>query len=41
MSYKLEYIWLDGWKGYLEDRRPASHADPYKIAARLLTTLNS
>jgi len=20
-----------GWKGYLEDRRPASNADPYKI----------
>jgi glutamine synthetase len=29
----------NGWKGYLEDRRPASHADPYKIAARLLATL--
>ena len=30
-----------GWKGYLEDRRPASHADPYKIAGRILATLNS
>jgi glutamine synthetase len=30
-----------GWKGYLEDRRPASHADPYRIAARLLATLRS
>lgn len=29
------------WKGYLEDRRPASHADPYKIASRLLATLRS
>jgi glutamine synthetase len=26
----------DGWKGYLEDRRPASNADPYKIT-RLLS----
>ena len=31
----------DDWKGYLEDRRPASNADPYKIAARILETLNS
>ena len=23
----------DGWKGRLEDRRPASNGDPYKIAA--------
>ena len=29
----------DGWKGYLEDRRPASNADPYKIAARLIETI--
>jgi glutamine synthetase len=26
----------DNWKGYLEDRRPASNADPYKIT-KLLT----
>ena len=31
----------DGWKGYLEDRRPASHADPYKIVNRLIKTLKS
>lgn len=31
----------DGWKGYLEDRRPASHADPYKIVNRLIKTLQS
>ena len=30
-----------GWKGYLEDRRPASNADPYRIADRLIKTLNS
>lgn len=29
----------DGWKGYLEDRRPASNADPYKVAARILKTV--
>ena len=31
----------NGWKGYLEDRRPASNADPYLIAARLIKTINS
>ncbi|MEZ6099651.1 MAG: glutamine synthetase beta-grasp domain-containing protein [Pirellulaceae bacterium] len=31
----------NGWKGYLEDRRPASHADPYKVAARIIKTLAS
>jgi glutamine synthetase len=25
-----------GWKGWLEDRRPASNGDPYKIAARII-----
>lgn len=29
------------WKGYLEDRRPASNADPYRIVARILKTLKS
>lgn len=28
----------DGWKGRLEDRRPASNADPYKIAAAIVKT---
>ena len=27
---------LDGWKGYLEDRRPASNCDPYKVAKLLV-----
>lgn len=31
----------DGWKGYLEDRRPASNADPYKVVGRIMKTLNS
>ena len=25
-----------GWKGWLEDRRPASNADPYKVAAAII-----
>jgi glutamine synthetase len=28
-----------GWKGYLEDRRPNSQGDPYKIASRILATI--
>lgn len=29
------------WKGYLEDRRPASDADPYLIAARIIETVRT
>jgi glutamine synthetase len=29
----------DGYKGYLEDRRPNSAGDPYKIASRILQTI--
>jgi glutamine synthetase len=28
-----------GWKGRLEDRRPASNADPYKVAAAIIKTV--
>lgn len=28
-----------GWKGWLEDRRPASNADPYKVAAAIIRTV--
>lgn len=28
-----------GWKGWLEDRRPNSAADPYKVAARIIETV--
>ena len=28
-----------GWKGWLEDRRPNSSADPYKVAARIIKTV--
>jgi len=31
----------DGWKGRLEDRRTASNADPYKVAARIIKTVKS
>ena len=31
----------NGWKGWLEDRRPASNGDPYKIAARIIQTVKS
>lgn len=30
----------DGWIGRLEDRRPASNADPYKVAAAIVKTTN-
>ncbi len=30
-----------GWKGWLEDRRPASNGDPYKVAARIVTTIKT
>ena len=29
----------NGWKGRLEDRRPASNADPYKVAAAIIRTV--
>jgi glutamine synthetase len=29
----------DGWKGRLEDRRPASNADPYKVASEIVATV--
>jgi len=27
------------WRGYLEDRRPASNCDPYKVAEKIVSTL--
>ncbi len=32
---------LNGWKGYLEDRRPASNADPYRVVAKITETTNT
>ena len=41
-SIRIPIITVEkGWKGYLEDRRPASNADPYKIAARIVKTVKS
>ena len=31
----------NGYKGYLEDRRPNSEGDPYKIAGRVLQTIST
>jgi glutamine synthetase len=31
----------DGWIGRLEDRRPASNADPYKVASVIIKTVKS
>lgn len=31
----------DGYKGYLEDRRPNSQGDPYQIASRIIRTINT
>ena len=41
-SIRIPIITVDsGWKGYLEDRRPASNGDPYKIASKIIKTVNS
>jgi glutamine synthetase len=29
----------NNWKGYMEDRRPASNADPYRITGRIVKTI--
>ena len=29
-------VMRDDWKGYIEDRRPASNCDPYRVASQLL-----
>lgn len=39
-SIRIPVSTAKNWKGYLEDRRPASNADPYKIVARILKTVN-
>jgi glutamine synthetase len=31
----------NGYKGYLEDRRPNSAADPYLVASRILKTIST
>ena len=31
----------NGYKGYLEDRRPNSEADPYQIVSRIMKTIST
>ena len=39
-SVRVPHSFVDnGYKGYLEDRRPNSQGDPYKIAGRILQTI--
>jgi len=40
-SIRIPVTTAQEWKGYLEDRRPASNADPYKVAARIIKTVKS
>ena len=41
-SIRIPIITVEnGWKGWLEDRRPASNSDPYKIASRIIKTIKS
>jgi len=39
-SIRIPIITVEqGWKGWLEDRRPASNADPYRVAGRIVKTV--
>ena len=39
-SIRLPIITIEnGWKGYLEDRRPAANIDPYLVSGKLLDTI--
>lgn len=39
-SIRIPIITVEkGWKGWLEDRRPNSAADPYKVAAQIIRTV--
>ena len=41
-SIRIPIITVEqNWKGWLEDRRPASNADPYKVAGRIVKTVKS
>jgi glutamine synthetase len=39
-SIRVPKIVSENWVGYLEDRRPASHADPYRIVKVISDTLH-
>mgnify|MGYP006130066893 CR=1 FL=1 len=38
-SIRIPIDTANNWKGYLEDRRPSSNGDPYKITKRIMDTL--
>ena len=39
-SIRIPHAFVNnGYRGYLEDRRPNSAADPYKVASRILQTI--
>jgi glutamine synthetase len=40
-SIRIPVSTAQTWKGYLEDRRPASNADPYRVSARIIKTVKS
>ena len=41
-SIRIPHSFINnGYKGYVEDRRPNSQADPYKIVARLVKTIKT
>jgi glutamine synthetase len=40
-SIRIPISTAENWKGYLEDRRPASNADPYLIADKIMKTVRS
>ncbi|MEZ5275926.1 MAG: glutamine synthetase beta-grasp domain-containing protein [Opitutaceae bacterium] len=41
-SVRIPHSFINnGYKGYLEDRRPNSQGDPYKIASRILKTIST
>lgn len=40
-SIRIPVGTAENWKGYLEDRRPASNADPYLVANRIVKTIES
>ncbi len=39
-SIRIPVTTAKTWKGYLEDRRPASNIDPYKVVRRIIETVN-
>ncbi len=40
-SIRIPVSTAQNWKGYLEDRRPASNGDPYLITARIMKTVKT